>query len=62
MPTGLSIPVVESENGDRDMQDRAQHFARFKFIIKLPKMRKTREIIERGVNGRIVYSRVSGQT
>jgi len=38
------------------MQDRAQHYAPFTFRIKLPKLRKAREILLRDGLGRIIHS------
>jgi len=42
--------------GNWDMQDRFQHYARFKFNVQLPKLRKAREITKRDGCGRIVRS------
>ena len=42
--------------GNWDMQDRFQHYARFKFTVQLPKLRKAREITKRDGCGRIVRS------
>ena len=42
--------------GNRDMQDRAQHYAPFTFKIKLPKLRKSRNILKRDEIGRIIYA------
>ena len=38
------------------MRDRTQLYARFEIRIKLPKMSKEREIVERDSLGRIIHS------
>jgi len=54
--------MIKSSCGNRDIQDRSQLYARFKFIIKLPKSRKQRIIAKRNKYGRIVASRPSDMT
>lgn len=43
-------------HGNRDIQDKTQHFVRFELKIKLPKLRKAREILQRDGFGRIIHS------
>lgn len=42
--------------GDRNIQDKEQHFARFEIKIKLSKLRKAREILQRDGIGIIIHS------
>jgi len=51
------MKLIECFCGDWDTQDKAQHFVRFEIKIKLPKLRKAREIFERDEVGKIIHSR-----